>query len=82
MAWIRTVDEADATGIVKEEYDAAIARVGQVYNIVKLFSARPNSMRAFIELYKVVMHDEESPLSRMQREMIATVVSKVNECRY
>jgi len=39
-------------------------------------------MRAFIELYKVVMHDEESPLSRMQREMIATVVSTVNECRY
>ena len=38
MAWIRTVDEADATGIVKEEYDAAIARAGQLYNIVKLFS--------------------------------------------
>ena len=82
MAWIRTVDEADATGVVKEEYNAAIARVGKVYNIVKLFSARPKSMRAFIELYKIVMHDEESPLSRMQREMIATVVSKVNECRY
>lgn len=82
MAWISTVDEADSTGIVKEEYDAAIARSGQVYNIVKLFSARPKSLRAFIELYKTVMHDEESPLSRMQREMIATVVSTVNECRY
>ncbi len=82
MAWIRTVDDVNAAGIVKEEYDAAIARAGRVYNIVKLFSARPKSMRAFIELYKIVMHDEESPLSRMQREMIATVVSKVNECRY
>ena len=39
-------------------------------------------MRAFVDLYKVVMHDEDSPLSRMQREMIATVVSKVNECHY
>ena len=82
MAWIRTVDETDATGVVKEEYDAAIARSGQVYNIVKLFSVRPKSLRAFIELYITVMHDEESPLSRMQREMIATVVSTVNECRY
>ena len=82
MAWIRTVDEADATGMVKEEYDAAISRAGKVYNIVKLFSVRPKSMRAFIELYRVAMRDEESPLSRMQREMIATVVSKVNECRY
>ena len=82
MAWIRTVHEADATGIVKEEYDAAIARAGKVYNIVKLFSVRPKSMRAFVELYLVVMFDEESPLTRMQREMIATVVSKVNECHY
>lgn len=82
MAWIRTVDEAEATGIVKEEYDAAIARAGHVYNIVKLLSVRPKSMRPFIELYIAIMFDEDSPLSRMQREMIATVVSKVNECHY
>lgn len=82
MAWIQTVDEADATGIVKEEYDAAIARAGELYNIVRLFSARPKSMRAFVELYKAVMHDEDCPLTRTQREMIATVVSKVNECHY
>lgn len=82
MARIQTVDAADATGIVKEEYDAALARAGEIYNIVKLFSVRPKSMRAFIELYLVVMFDEESPLSRMQREMIATVVSKVNACHY
>ena len=82
MAWVKTVDAADATGIVKAEYDAALARAGELYNIVKLFSVRPKSMRAFVELYKVVMHDEDSPLTRMQREMIATVVSKVNECHY
>ena len=82
MAWIQTVDESEASGIVKEEYDAAVARAGQLYNIVRLFSVRPKSMRAFVELYKVVMHDEDCPLSRMQREMIATVVSKVNECDY
>lgn len=82
MAWIQTVDEADATGIVKAEYDAALERAGQLFNIVRLFSVRPKSMRAFVELYKVVMHDEDCPLSRMQREMIATVVSKVNECHY
>ena len=82
MAWIQTVAEADATGIVKAEYDAAIARAGELYNIVRLFSVRPKSMRAFVELYMLVMHDEDSPLTRMQREMIATVVSKVNDCDY
>ena len=49
MAWIQTVDEADATGIVKEEYDTAIARAGQLYNVVKLFSVRPKSMHAFLD---------------------------------
>jgi len=82
MAWIQTVDESEAAGIVKAEYDAAVARAGHLYNIVKLFSVRPKSMRAFVELYKVVMHDDTSPLSRVQREMIATVVSKVNKCYY
>ena len=82
MAWIQTVDETEATGIVKEEYDAAFERAGQLYNIVKLLSVRPKSMRPFIELYIAIMFDEDSPLSRMQREMIATVVSKVNECHY
>lgn len=82
MAWIQTVDPAEATGIVKAEYDAAIERAGQLYNIVKLFSVRPKSMQIFIELYKVVMYDDESPLSRTHREMIATVVSKVNQCHY
>ena len=82
MAWIHTVNEAEATGIVKEEYDAALARAGQLYNIVKLLSVRPKSMRPFIELYIAIMFDEDSPLSRMQREMIATIVSKVNECHY
>ncbi len=82
MAWIQTVDEADATGTVKTQYDAAIARAGSVYNIVKLLSARPKSMHAATQFYFAVMREEDSPLTRMQRELIATIVSKVNNCHY
>ena len=81
MAWIRTVSESEATGIVKEEYEAGIARAGRVYNIVKLFSIKPESLKAFINQYKVLMFGP-SKLSRAQREMIATVVSQINACRY
>lgn len=81
MAWIRTVPESEATGIVKEEYEAAIQRTGQVYNIVKLFSIKPESLKVFINQYQVIMHGP-SKLSRAQREMIATVVSQINACRY
>ena len=81
MAWIRTVSESEATGIVREEYEAGIERAGRVYNIVKLFSIKPESLKAFINQYKVLMFGP-SKLSRAQREMIATVVSQINACRY
>jgi len=81
MAWIRTVSESEATGIVKEEYEAAIKRAGRVYNIVKLLSIKPESLKVFINQYKIAMFGP-SKLSRAQREMIATVVSQINSCRY
>ena len=55
MAWIRTVPESEATGIVKEEYDAGIERTGRIYNIVKLFSIKPESLKAFINQYEIAM---------------------------
>ncbi len=81
MVWIQTVSESEATGIVKEEYEAGIQRAGRVYNIVKLFSIKPESLRVFINQYEIIMFGP-SKLSRAQREMIATVVSQINACRY
>ncbi len=81
MAWIRTVPESEATGIVKEQYDAGIERTGRVYNIVKLLSIKPESLKAFVNQYEIIMFGP-SKLSRAQREMIATVVSQINGCRY
>lgn len=81
MAWIRTIEPGEATGIVKEEYDAAAKRAGKVYNIVRLFSLNPEALRGTITLYKGVMFGR-SDLSRAEREMIATVVSRENDCHY
>ncbi len=81
MVWIQTVPESEATGIVKEEYEAGIQRAGRVYNIVKLFSIKPESLRMFINQYEIIMFGP-SKLSRAQREMIATAVSQINACRY
>lgn len=82
MAWIKTVLPEEATGLLKSLYDAAIKRAGHVFNIVRLQSARPKVLRASMALYREVMFGEENALSRAQREMIATVVSRINECHY
>jgi uncharacterized peroxidase-related enzyme len=81
MAWIKTVPPEEATGRLKEQYEAAIKRAGRIFNIVSLQSLNPRVLEASIELYKAIMFGPSS-LSRAQREMIAVVVSKANDCFY
>jgi alkylhydroperoxidase family enzyme len=81
MAHIRLVEPGEASGALKREYDAAIARSGRVWNIVKTMSPNPAVLAASMVHYSRIMHGP-SPLSRVQRELLAVVVSCINECRY
>ena len=82
MAWIKTVPPERATGLLKRLYDDAIRRAGKVFNIVRIQSPRPRVMRNSTLLYSEIMLSAESGLSRVRREMIATVVSRANGCHY
>lgn len=81
MAYINITDPAQASGDLRREYDAAIKRAGKVYNIVRLMSLRPAHLRASMSLYVAVMHCP-GDLPRAQREMLAVVVSRANDCHY
>lgn len=81
MAWIETVPPEKARGVLASVYDAAVERAGQVFNILRIQSLNPPVLRASMALYQEVML-ADSPLSRAQREMIATVVSRTNDCHY
>jgi len=81
MAWIETISTDDATGVLKREYDAAIGRAGKVYGIVRAMSLNPPVLASAVRLYKDIMF-RQSPLTRTQREMLATAVSIFNGCRY
>ena len=81
VAHLRLTDVDEATGLLKEEYDAAVGRAGKVFNIVKAMSLRPNVLRRSMELYKGIMFGA-SGLSRQERELLATVVSRDNDCHY
>ncbi len=82
MTWIRTVDPSRATGLLRELYDHARERAGRVFGILRCQSVRPEVLEASTALYLEVMVSERSPLSRAQREMIATAVSRANRCFY
>jgi alkylhydroperoxidase family enzyme len=75
------IDPDDATGLVAEEYAAAVERAGKIFNIVRSMNLSPESLRASMELYKAIMFGE-SGLSRKERELLATVTSAQQFCRY
>lgn len=81
MIWIRVVDETEAQGRLKECYDEIKKARGKVANIMKVHSLQPDAMMAHLNLYKTIMFGP-SGLSRRQRELLATVVSALNECAY
>ena len=82
MAWIAIIGEDQATGRLKELYDKYWDDSwGGVDNILKIHSLNVKSIQTHYDLYAHLMRGR-SPLSRVQREMIAVVVSAANRCRY
>jgi alkylhydroperoxidase family enzyme len=81
MPWIKQIPIEEATGLLKAQFDAALKRAGRVWHIVHIMSLNPRAMRDSIMFYATVMMGE-SPLSRVQREMLAVVVSSENDCYY
>jgi hypothetical protein len=81
LAHIRLIEDDEAEGLLREEYDAALERAGKVFNILKAMSLRPAVLRASIALYREIMFGE-SGLSRRERELLATVSSAAQNCHY
>ncbi|MCK5573791.1 MAG: peroxidase-related enzyme [Bacteroidetes bacterium] len=81
MAFIRMIQESEATGEVRDLYERYRAPWGGVDNILKIHSLLPSTLAPHVDLYRSVMFGR-GRLTRRQREMIATVVSRENGCPY
>ena len=82
MTRIRTIDPDQAEGLLARLYRQAIRRAGKVFQILRCQSVRPEVLERSTELYLEVMQSDRSPLTRMQRELVATAVSSANRCFY
>jgi alkylhydroperoxidase family enzyme len=81
-AWINIVPEEEADGELKALYQQEFDSEKQgTDNILAVHSLNPPTLRAHADLYHTVMH-AKSPLSRSEREMVAVVVSTINQCHY
>ena len=81
MPFIRQIPIDEATGLLKREFDKAIRRAERVWNILHIMSLNPRTLKSSMEFYGAVMFGS-SPLTRAQRELLATVVSVELDCHY
>lgn len=81
MSWIQTIPDEDASGLLRSIYDQSKAKFGRVINLVRVQSLRPEIMSLARDMYRLLM-DGPGKLTRLQRVLIATVVSRMNGCHY
>jgi len=81
MAWIEQVPEEQAEDELARIYQDARQRAGSVANILKVMSLRPQLLDSFLRMYLQLMQGESS-LPRLERELVATVTSRSNDCFY
>lgn len=82
MAWIRTIRE--------DEWDSELAELrvrvvdrdhDRVDNVMQIHSLNPTGLAAHDALYRSAMASTAT-LRKVDRELIATVVSLLNDCHY
>ncbi|MDX1738149.1 MAG: peroxidase-related enzyme [Alphaproteobacteria bacterium] len=56
-------------------------KLGLIPNVLLAYAYKPERLRRFMDMYNAIML-EESGLSKLEREMIAVVVSSANRCYY
>ena len=81
VPYIETISEEGADGALTNIYQAARDRAGGVANIIKVMSRDAPSLEGSMALYLNLMKSPNA-LSPSRRELLATVVSNVNDCYY
>ncbi|HUJ99368.1 MAG TPA: peroxidase-related enzyme [Stellaceae bacterium] len=62
-------------------YAKCVEKLGFVPNVLQAYSLRPQKLRNFMAMYNELML-APSGLSKLEREMVAVVVSSANRCYY
>jgi len=74
-------DDSELDPDLQKYFAVCQEKLGMVPNVLRSYSVNPERLRAFMAMYNELMLGE-SGLSKLEREMIATVVSSENKCFY
>ncbi|MEE9315190.1 MAG: peroxidase-related enzyme [Rhizobiaceae bacterium] len=73
--------ETPVSDKTKAYFELCEEKLGMVPNVLKAYAFNEDKLRGFTEMYNELMLGD-SGLTKLQREMIAVVVSSVNKCFY
>jgi uncharacterized peroxidase-related enzyme len=76
-----TADPATLDEDIKAVFVKAVEKLGFVPHVLSAYTVRPNKLRNFMTMYNELML-APSGLSKLEREMVAVVVSSANRCYY
>jgi uncharacterized peroxidase-related enzyme len=74
-------DPATLDEDLRQVFQKCVDKLGLVPNVLSAYSLRPNKLRNFMAMYNELML-APSGLSKLEREMVAVVVSSANHCYY
>src|ERR1051326_6853554 len=81
LSWLEVPRAEDVPDEVVELWQKPLEKLGFVPNVLRVFALRPRHLVLWNAFYEELMRGE-SALSKVQREMIAVVVSATNRCHY
>ena len=81
-AWIKLIQIADSTGVLRNLYDRLRGSKTDIDNVMKVHSLRPHTMEGHWVLYKSVMHHTGNTLPGWFLETMAVYTGLCNDCTY
>lgn len=76
-------DQESLDADILKYFSKCSEKLGLVPNVLRAYTGHPEKFRTFAAFYNLLMLDEETTrLSKLEREMIAVVVSSANRCYY
>ena len=82
MAWIRTIREDEWEGPLVDLYGQVVDDAhDRVDNVMQIHSLNPNALAGYLAVYRSAMAGTKT-LRKVERELVALVVSRYNDCHY
>lgn len=82
MSWLEVPERGDLPEDVQALFAKAEEKLGHIPNVFRVFALTPEHFMRWFRYYDVLMRNEQSDLTRAEREMIGLAVSAENRCEY